>query len=316
MIQLDRPRPDYKTHTFDGNLWLEARQREAQEDFTRGTLCRHLADNFGNGLSTYFPAWLRDEGLGFDGTGERPRPNLSDTAHRYLKKLGLGVEDLFHHILAVLHDPTYRRANAGALRMEWPRIPLPGWPVSDNTAAVTGKLAASVARGRKLAALLDAETPVVGVTTGTLRTEIAAIAVPSTTDGQHMAGDDFAVTAGWGHFGSHEAVMPGRGRISERPYTALENAALGDVGEAVGDATFDVYLNDGAYWSNIPTAVWNYRLGGHQVLKKWLSYREHKVLGRPLSPREVQHLTDTARRIAAILIEVTDRPVAAVHGQP
>ena len=30
--------------------------------------------------------------------------------------------------LAVLHDPDYREANAGALRMEWPRIPLPGWP--------------------------------------------------------------------------------------------------------------------------------------------------------------------------------------------
>ena len=31
-------------------------------------------------------------------------------------------------MLAVLHDPAYRQANAGALRMEWPRIPLPGWP--------------------------------------------------------------------------------------------------------------------------------------------------------------------------------------------
>ena len=311
---LDRPRPDYKAHTFDGNLWLEARQREAQEDFTRGTLCRHLADNFGNGLSTYFPAWLRDEGLAFDGSDERPRPNLSDAAHRYLEGLGFGVEDLFHYILAVLHDPTYRRANAGALRMQWPRIPLPGWPISDNTAAVADKLTASVARGRKLAALLDTESPVVGVTSGTLRTEIASIAVPATTDGQPMAGDDFAVTAGWGHFGSHEAVMPGKGRIAERPYTAQESAALGDVGGAVGAATFDVYLNDGTYWSNVPAAVWNYRLGGHQVLKKWLSYRERKVLGRPLSPQEVQHFTDTARRIAAVLVEVTGPPAVTAHG--
>ena len=44
---LDRPRPDYKPHVFEGNLWLEARQREAREDFSRGTLCRHLSDNFG-----------------------------------------------------------------------------------------------------------------------------------------------------------------------------------------------------------------------------------------------------------------------------
>ena len=55
-------------------------------------------------------------------------PNLSDAAQRYLDRLDMGVEDLFHHALAVLHSPSYRKDNAGALRMEWPRIPLPGWP--------------------------------------------------------------------------------------------------------------------------------------------------------------------------------------------
>ena len=37
------------------------------------------------------------------------------------------------------------------------------------------------------------------------------------------------------------------------------------------------------------------------MLKKWLSYREQAVLGRPLKLEEVQHFTDTARRIGAIL---------------
>ena len=54
-------------------------------------------------------------------------PNLSPAAQNYLDRLGLSVDDLFHHVIAVLHDPQYRAANAGALRMEWPRIPLPGW---------------------------------------------------------------------------------------------------------------------------------------------------------------------------------------------
>ena len=40
---------------------------------------------------------------------------------------------------------------------------------------------------------------------------MAAIAVPATTDGRNMSGDDFAVTAGWGHFGTGDAVMPGQG---------------------------------------------------------------------------------------------------------
>ena len=62
------------------------------------------------------------------------------------------------------------------------------------------------------------------------------------------------------------------------------------------------HLNDRAYWRNVPNAVWSYKLGGYQVLKKWLSYREHDVLGRPMTPEEVQHFTDTARRITAILI--------------
>ena len=35
---LDRPRPDYKPHVFEGNMWIEAREREAKEDFSRGTL--------------------------------------------------------------------------------------------------------------------------------------------------------------------------------------------------------------------------------------------------------------------------------------
>ena len=34
-------------------------------------------------------------------------------------------------VLALLHDPVYREANAEALRMERPRIPLPDWPNGD-----------------------------------------------------------------------------------------------------------------------------------------------------------------------------------------
>ena len=41
-----------------------------------------------------------------------------------------------------------------------------------------------------------------------------------------MSGDDFALTAGWGHFGTGDAVMPGQGRVVERAYTAAERGAL------------------------------------------------------------------------------------------
>ena len=297
---LDRPRVDYHTQVIDDNLWLEIREKEARPEFSRGTLCRNLADNFGNGLSSFMPLWLLDDGLGINDGGTQHRPNLSLSAQHYLDSMGARVEELFHHVIATLHDPDYRIANAGALRMEWPRIPLPGWPdgVADGAADA---LAESAGRGRQLAALLDSDTPVTGVTTGLLPPELAAIAVPMTTNGGNMADDDFAVSAGWGHFGTGEAVMPGQGRIVERNYTDDERTALTDAIPTLGDTTFDVYLNERAYWRNVPAAVWNYQLGGYQVLKKWLSYRESKVLDRPLLPEEVQHFTDTARRIGAIL---------------
>ena len=256
--------------------------------------------------ATCIPACLCDEGLGLDSREALRRPNLSVDAERYLERLGLGVEDLFHHVLAVLHDPIYREANAGALRMEWPRIPLPGWPDGDADGA-GDELAASAARGRQLAALLDSETPVPGVTSGSPRPEVAGVAVPTTVDGGNMAGGDFTLTAGWGHFGQGDAVMPGQGRIVERPYTVDEQTALGGRVVILGDTTFDVYLNDRAYWRNVPAAVWSYKLGGYQVLKKWLSYRERRVLDRALRPTEVQHFTDTARRIAGILMLVSER---------
>ena len=298
---LGRPVPDYKTQLFDGNLWMVTQHKPRREwscpQVITSPGCLDLLDRG----ATCIPAWLRDESLALDGGGAQRRPNLSDIAQRYLDRVGVGVEDLFHYVLAVLHDPAYRTINAGALRMEWPRIPLPGWPDRGSPDAAAD-IAASAARGRELAALLDSDTQVPGVTTGLLGPETAAVAVPSTIQGGNMALNDFDLSAGWGYFGQGETVMPRQGRVVERLYTADESAALGEATEKLGETTFDIYLNDRAYWRNVPNAVWSYKLGGYQVLKKWLSYREHDVLGRPMTPEEVQHFTDTARRITAILV--------------
>ena len=345
---LDEKRADYQTHVFGGNMWLVTQQKPRREWSPPQAVshigCIDLMDR----SATCIPTWLRDDGIGGDdegprnpeswppdqaahrigshNDGQRSHPNLSGAARRYLEHLGLSAEDLFHHVLAVLHDPAYRDANAGALRMEWPRIPLPDWPTPGNGASddagaspaterspaylhwqaveAAGALAQSAAWGRELARLLDSDKPVPGVTSGRLRPQIAAIAVPATTGGRNMTGNDFALTAGWGHYGTGGAVMPGQGRIVERAFSSEERAALGDALPAFGETTFDVYLNDRAFWRNVPAAIWRYKLGGYQVLKKWLSYRERGILQRPLLPEEVQHFTDTARRISAILLAV------------
>ncbi len=314
---LDEKRADYRPHVFKGNLWVGANKNETQMDFSHGTMIRNLGNwKYGYWGMHFFPVWLCE-----DEAGANRRPNLSGAARRYLERLGLGVEELFHHVLVTLHDPAYREANAGGLRMEWPRIPLPGWPAPGTAGAspalpppaseqglaspdshAADALARSAVRGRQLAALLDADMPVPGVTTGTLRPELAAIAVPATTDGHNMAGDDFALTAGWGHYGTGAAVMPGSGRMVERTITREERAALSGALPTLGATTFDIHLNDRAFWGNVPAEIWNYKLGGYQVLKKWLSYRERSILDRPLLPEEVQHFTDTARRIAAMLL--------------
>ena len=145
---LNRPRAEYKSHLIEGNLWLSAAQHlrkgetETQAYFTHNLASYHLIERG----ALWFPAWLHDEGLALDGGGAQRRPNLADAAQRYLDRLGVGVEDLFHHTLAVLHDPAYRTANAGALKMEWPRIPLPGWPEGGAPSAAE-ELAASAGQG-------------------------------------------------------------------------------------------------------------------------------------------------------------------------
>ena len=298
--------PSYPEHVFAENVWLSAAQHlrrganEPQACYTKHLASRHLIERG----TSMFPAWFHDDGIGNDDAGGR-RANLSATAQRYLDRLGAGVEDLFHYVLAVLHDPGYREGNAGALRMEWPRIPLPGWPDGGGAHDAAAELDRWAVHGRKLAALLDPDILVLGVTQAPLWPNIAAIAVPATTAGRNMTREDFAVTAGWGHYGQGDAVMPGQGRVIERDFTQDERALLDDVLPVLGRKTFDIYLNGSAFWRNVPAAIWDYRLGGYQVLKKWLSYREHDILGRPLNHEEVQKFADTARRIAAISLEVT-----------
>jgi hypothetical protein len=52
----------------------------------------------------------------------------------------------------------------------------------------------------------------------------------------------------------------------------------------------------------VPSRIWKYTIGGYQVVKKWLSYREQGLLGRPLRDDEARYVTDIVRRIAAILL--------------
>ena len=64
---------------------------------------------------------------------------------------------LWMHALAIGYAPAYLTENADGIRQDWPRIPLPG---------SKERLLASATLGRQIAALLDTETPVPGLTAG------------------------------------------------------------------------------------------------------------------------------------------------------
>lgn len=242
-----------------------------------------------------------------------PRPNLSAASTGWLSGLDLPAtadtsRQVWHHALAITYSPAWLAENAEAIRQGWPRIPLPGR---------ADLLAASAALGEQVAALLDPDTPVPGVTSGALRPEFAAIAVPSTVPGTKR---DWTLKS-WGtrvtRKNEVEVIQPGRGRTEPRRYTEAE-AATGAQSHLLGGQTFDVWMNGASFWRNIPETVWDTHIGGYQVLKKWLSYRDGSILGRPLSEAEVAHVQATARRLAALrlmgpALDASFRACAAAH---
>ena len=224
-------------------------------------------------------------------------PNLSQVAIDYLGKLGIApkadkasADMIWMHVLAIGHSPAYLTENVGMLWQDWPRIPLP---------STREALEASASLGRQIAALLDVQQPVKGVTAGKIGPELKAIGLITHVEGKQINdADDLAVTAGWGNPGRGGITMPGTGDARRREYTQDERQTPA----SLGAETLDIYLNDHVYWRNIPASVWEYVLGGYPVIRKWLSYREHKMLGRPLQADEARYVTEMARRTAAILL--------------
>jgi hypothetical protein len=307
---LDEKRAEYFPHVFEGNVWLSAGQRNRKEAFYQPQFTTVLADHhIVESNVSMFPLDLAPEDeltLENQHIAGGRRTNLSKIADSAIESVGVDPGDLFFHALAALHAPSYAKENAAALRQDWPRIPLP-----DSRDA----LLASAELGRQIAALLDTETDVPGVTSGAIRPELRVIGAVSRAGGGALNPDagDLSVTAGWGHGGKGGITMPGKGRIVERDYSPDELDTLRAGAEALGltleealahlrATTRDIYLNDVAYWRNVPAGVWSYTIGGYQVMKKWLSYRERSLLGRDLSKDEAREVMNMARRIAAILL--------------
>ena len=79
-----------------------------------------------------------------------------------------------------------------------------------------------------MAALLDTEADVPGVTAGKLEPIFRTVGVLAKVGGGNLDPDagDLAVTAGWGHAGKDGVTMPAKGRIVQRPYDKAELEAI------------------------------------------------------------------------------------------
>ncbi len=316
----NEPRPALWAQSWEQNAFLMTRPAGvATPEGTPFCFTRALGDNDAlRGHAYYVPLRLLDSdrlekqaeatlfaALGDKPLADEPVANLSPGARRYLESLRFRNPDdasaaalIWLHTLAIGFSPAYLRENADGIRRDWPRIPLP---------ATCKALEASAVLGNQLAALLDTETEVPGVTCGTIGPVFRTIGCITKVGGGQLdaSGEDLAVTAGWGHFGKSGVVMPAKGTLSQRAYAPDEAAALDaepNARDMLGETTCDVYLNQTAYWRNVPRSVWETYIGGYQVIKKWLSYREKAILGRAITPDEAREVTHTARRLAAIVL--------------
>jgi len=315
-----RPSPVLlKQKEIDGNFFFVTRDTadklpEGPPFYSATLICDY--DSI-SGHSRHFPCYVYienskskdDDGMtgsmfGDEKPAEQIKANLSARSRTYLKALGLGDPDtqrdvaalIWMHSLAIGYSGAYLAENADGIRQDWPRIPLP-----DSKTA----LSASAALGGQVAALLDTESPVAGVTTGQVGKELACIGLISRVGGGAVNPDagELDVTAGWGHAGKGGVCMPGKGKLVTRPYSQEEAKAIPAAQRALlGDETCDVYLNETVFIKNIPASVWSYYIGGYQVIKKWLSYREKSLLGRGLTMDETLYIRQMTRRLAALVM--------------
>ncbi|MBM4466156.1 MAG: hypothetical protein FJ014_11490 [Chloroflexi bacterium] len=215
---------------------------------------------------------------------ETPKPNLSpEFIATVEEKLGLefvregkgdigqaqgtapttfGPEDIFHYAYAVFHSPTYRERYAEFLKIDFPRLPL----TSDREL-----FKALAERGEELVSLHLMETP-------KLNGLITHFPVPGSNEVEKVRYVE-QVTE------EKEAPI-----ATSRPSVRVSNLRLPLVFEHQTQVeikpkpepeprpTGRVYINKTQYFEGIEPEVWEFQIGGYQVLHKWLTDRKGRKL--------------------------------------
>lgn len=98
----------------------------------------------------------------------------------------------------------------------------------------------------------------------------------------------------------HSDYFPSRDRLA--PRSSFWRRKLRGAEHRLAAHSAAVNLEIAAGRGHPGKAVWECTLGGYQVLKKWLSYREKVLLGRSIAAKEARCVTEMARRIAALIL--------------
>jgi len=310
------------TAQLEGNEYLISRDSadktpEGPPFYFSRSICDY---DFISGHARHFPLLLNTNNdkakktlkdskqISFD-MGSKAEPLQKTTVNRsaqtsaYLKGLGLSdnavqVKQLWRHVLAIGYSGRYLHENRAGIRDGWPRVPLPS---NEKDFLQSSQL------GNAIAGLLNLDIKVEQLKNPTF----ASLARISSFDGKPLDPNahHLEVRAGWGYRDKEGNVMPGSGKAVVRSYTEEEQEQLApltdaypDSAQLLGNETLDIPLNDVAYWSNVPSPVWEYVIGGYQVLKKWLSYREMEITGQSLDSASVDQFKDIVCRLTLLVL--------------
>jgi hypothetical protein len=231
----------------------------------------------------FVKAFSEKVGLQFipDGKGDLEKTGCGERSRT------IGPEDVFHYAYAVFHSPTYRARYAQFLRIDFPRLPLTSDPALFKALAEKGEELVSLhlMESPKLDNFIT-RFPVSG------SNQVDKVRYEERRPQSRPPGLPASVTL---REAKGLAVPEGAGE------TARFFAPLRMTSSAAPRGR--VYINKDQYFEGIAPEVWNFQVGGYQVLNKWLKDRK----GRELSYEDIAHyqrivvaLNETIRLMAEI----------------
>lgn len=237
---------------------------------------------------------------------EKRTANLSKKARNWMANMGFSDIDSsneiaslpWFHVLSICYSPAYVSDNAKMLKVDYPSIPMPD---------KRDRLVISAELGKDVAALLDDKWK-----------EASQNPIPHGIKILgNVRGNDYLLDGKWTHITSR-GISLGRGIVE--PLRGWDNEERGTLSEAFSSMQIDehrgfellgkardICLNDKCRWKGVPDAVWNFRIGNRQVIRKWLSYRSETVIGRKMDVEtEVKYVRGMIWRLATLIL-MTDR---------